>query len=259
MVTFQEFGDPQNKIIVLLPPACVTWELWREYIDRLKDRYRIIAPNPTGRVNGECYTGIADNARQISTWLRQLNQEIFLLWGVSEGATTALNILALQEISVGYTIADAPYIFEKLTIRDRVTAVKIGCFVAMLPLLSKKRKAAFLEEQKKEFGEHNGQLFCGMMASLSARTLFKEFYDCFTFTMPEETGHVQTKLGLWYGEKETEKVDNAKYLSTRFPNASIKIFPGYGHAEYWMKDADGYLRDIADFTQEMGLVPNPSE
>lgn len=251
MVTFHEFGEPQNKVVLLLPPACATWQMWQDYIDRLKDRYRIIAPDYTGHVKGEHYTSIEDNALQISSYLQRLGKEIFLIWGVSEGATAALKILSHNAASVQYAIADAPYVFDKPNLRDRITALKIGLSVALLPFLSEKKKAAMLEEQKKDFGEHKGKLYFDMMLNLSARSLFREFYSCFTFTLPEDTSRVQTRIGLWYGEKETEKMENAQYLVTRFPKAAVKVFNGYSHAEYWLKDVDGYLRDIADFTNEM--------
>lgn len=254
MVTFQEFGEPHNKVVVLLPPACATWELWHEYIDRLKERYRVIAFNYSGHKKGTHYTSLADNAQQISAQLARMGREIFLLWGVSEGATAALKILALNEVSVQYALADAPYVFERLSIKDRLTALKISCAVALLPFLSKKKKAALLEEQKRDFGDYNGTLYFDAMLNLSARSLFREFYSCFTFTMPEDVSQIQTRVGIWYGEKEVEKHENVQYLLTRFSNATAKMLGGYSHAEYWLKDVDGYLRDLAELADEAELA-----
>ena len=249
-VTFHEFGNLHGKIIVLLPPACATHELWLDYIERLQEHYRIIAPDYTGHGKGELYTSVEDNAYQISSYLNQLENEIFLIWGVSEGATMALKILAMNELSIRYTIADAPFVFERLRLRDKFAALKISLAVALLPFLSRKRKAALVEEQKRELGEHKGQRYCDSLFKLQARSLFREFYSCFTFTLPEDTSHVQTRLGLWYGEKETEKYGNIQYLLSRFPKASAKMFNGYAHVEYWMKDMEGYLSDVMSFVSE---------
>ena len=248
MVEFHEFGRQGGEIVVLLSPACASHELWQDYIDRLENRYRIVAPDYTGHRKGEHYTSMEDNARQISAYLKNLEREIFLIWGVSGGASTGLKILALDEAPVRYAVADAPYVFEKLTLKDRITAVKIGAAVASLPFLSKKKKAAFLEEQVRDFGERKGKQYVDIMLRLSARSIFREFHSYFTFTLPEDTSGLRTRIGLWYGEGEKEKEENAQYLLTRFPNAAVKVFEGYGHAEYWLKNVDGYLNDVAAFT-----------
>lgn len=62
------------------------------------------------------------------------------------------------------------------------------------------------------------------------------------------------EAGLWYGEQEVETLENARCLQTRFPRAGVKVFAGYSHADDWMKDMAGYLRDIAAFTEEPAIV-----
>lgn len=253
MVVFHEFGPKNGKIIVLIPPACAPWNMWHDYIGHWKSRYRVVAVSLEGHngVKGEHYTTLEDNARQISAYIKRLGGTPFLLLGVSGGASILLKVLALGEVRPAFAVADAPYVFEKKP--NLWSARLIGLQVGSFPFWPKKSKGKLLREHVRDYGEVTGRIYYEELLRLSARTMYREFYTYFTFVLPEDTGTVQTKLGLWYGEQEKEKLENAVYLQKRFPAATVKVFPGYNHADYWMKDRAGYLRDLAAFTGDIDI------
>ena len=164
--------------------------------------------------------------------------------GISGGAAVVLKILAINKLCVQYAIADAGMVYEKA---DPAYAEPIASYAAGIPSYDEEQKQETLEKFTRMCGAELARQYCDTMFSLSPETMYNEYYAFFTFTLPEDVSIVTTKLGLWYGEDETEKIENSSYIISRFPNASVKIFPGYGHAEYWLQDTPGYIPDIYHF------------
>lgn len=246
MVVFHEFGKQNKKVIMLIHPAAANWQLWEDYITEFEKEYHVIVPDLEGRsgIPGEHFTTIENNARQIVDQLKERNLNLHLLFGISGGANVAFKILALNELTIDYAIADAGMIYEKA---DDAYARPIADWAAKVPDYNDQQKQELLADLQQSFGSRFGTIYHEIMCKLSRETIWNEYYSFFTMTLPEDVSQVSTRIGLWYGEKETEKIENAAYISTLFLNTSLKIFPGYDHAGYWLGDTPGYINDIYEF------------
>ena len=76
------------------------------------------------------------------------------------------------------------------------------------------------------------------------KTLKTDFGSFFAYGLQEDVSDVPTKLELWFGEKETVKIEGAKYIQTLFPTTNVRIFPGFDHGGYVMSDVQGYLNEV---------------
>ena len=191
-------------------------------------------------MKGEQGKSIEENARQINDYIKNNNIDVHLMFGLSYGASIAFKILAMNQVAISFVIDDGGYVCEKA---DLKTAKKWAGIMALFPLL-RLFKRLMIKSLAKQLGQDKSQKIYDKMFSLSNKTLATEMYSFFSFTLPEDVRGVKTPIGLWYGEKEKEKIANSLYIKTRFPNVTVSIFSGYNHDDFFMGNTKEYIKEI---------------
>ena len=85
---FRTFGDNSNPSLILLPGLGVSYELFLPLIERLKDRFYIVAVEVDGFILGEHteFTSIDDQAAQANAYVNEhRNGHLDCAYGLSMG------------------------------------------------------------------------------------------------------------------------------------------------------------------------------
>ena len=107
---FKTFGDKSNPSLILLPGLGVSYELFLPLIERLKDKFYIVAVEVDGFILGEYteFTSIDDQAAQANAYVQEyLNGHLECAYGLSMGGKILSRMMERGEIIIDHAIMDA--------------------------------------------------------------------------------------------------------------------------------------------------------
>ena len=100
---FKEFGNKQNKSIILIHGYGISWRMWKPQIDVLSNDYYVIVPVLDGHdiENNSTFTTVEKAAADISDYVLQTyGKHVFAICGASLGATIVVEIIAQNRLEI---------------------------------------------------------------------------------------------------------------------------------------------------------------
>ena len=235
-MNIHEFGKNNADVIVLLHPLGARWDVFNYVIPTLEKQYHLVIPAMPGFDPDEPntdFTSVEQIADEIAGWLTEHNLKIKCLYGCSMGGGIAARILAVGKIATDCAVIDGgmtPYQFWKpltyiIGVRDFVM-MEIGKHMSVKALRSMFDPKKYTEDDLKYIKE--------AMNAMSAKTIWRSFYSCNNYSMPNPLPPVNYPIVYWYGsdEKKARKWDIA-YIKKAFPNVQIVENAGMDHAEFF--------------------------
>jgi len=232
MMKFYEFGEENEKTLMLLHGNASTWKMsFGRSIPILAKQYHVIAVgldgfDPTEETE---YISSKDEAEKIEAYVHQnYASRLFAIYGSSLGCIPAVYICSNQRVTVGNVILDgAEYInFGVLTgvvakIQYRLVR-KVAKGEARLLL-----RMMGLQDYTSE------ELSTMIYADATETTLRNTVYACTAFFRESKDIEPQTDIraACWYGSKEMNMKRSIPLLGRIFPRMEVKAFEGYGHGD----------------------------
>ena len=107
---FKLFGKEGTPTLMLIPGLGVSYEIFLPLIDRMKERFRIIAVQVDGFTLGvhTRFTSIDDQAAQVTTYVKErLDNHLDCAYGLSLGGKILSRVLERNEVTIDHAILDA--------------------------------------------------------------------------------------------------------------------------------------------------------
>ena len=107
---YRIFGEKTHPSLMLLPGLGVSYELFLPLIERLKDRFYIVAVEVEGFILGEftAFTSIDDQTAQANAYVKEhLDGHLDCAYGLSMGGKILSRMMERGEISIGHAVLDA--------------------------------------------------------------------------------------------------------------------------------------------------------
>ena len=240
-MTFRTYGDKINPSLLLTPGLGVSYEIFLPLIERLKDRFHIIAVGIDGFLLGEAsaFTSVDDQAGQIIQYVqRNLNGHLDVSYGLSLGGKILSRILERNEIVVDHAIIDAAPLlplpkwsvdplryYQSLNVWTCYHWTGFWRWVFHSHYFD-----VLLDECKKVWLSGRGK---------AVRDGYKDVY-----THKLESIHGDD-IHYWYGTKEAFVAKpQAKHLLTLCPDARIEVSPKMNHGQFLVDHPDEVARRI---------------
>ena len=109
-MTFNDFGDKSNPSLLLIPGLGVSCEIFLPLIERIKDRFHIVAAGIDGFLVGQKsrFTSVDDQAAQAIRYVREnLGGHLDCAYGLSLGGKILSRMMERDEIVIDHAILDA--------------------------------------------------------------------------------------------------------------------------------------------------------
>ena len=237
-MTIHEFGKENEETLVLLHPLGVRWDIFNSIVPILKKDYHIVIPAIPGfdpDMPEADFTSVEQIADEIADWLLDNGLSVVkCLYGCSMGGAVVTRILAVRKLEADFAVIDGgitPYqLWKPLTyligIRDFIM-LELGKHISLKAL----RSVFGAEKYSEDDIRYVKEVFDG----LRAKTIWRSFYSCNNYSMPEPVPPVNCKIAYWYGsnEKKAREWDIA-YISKIFPNVKVVENAGMDHAEFFI-------------------------
>lgn len=236
-MTFHEFGKENEKMIVLLHPLGVWWDVFEYVIPILQKDYRVIIPAVPGHDPDRPYssfTSVEEIASEIEGWLiAKRYGTVDCLYGCSMGGALVSRILADGLIKAKCAVMDGgitPYRLPK------ALTYAIGVRDFCMTELGKHSDIRFLKSvfDPDKYSEGDLLYVKKVLHSMSAKTIWRGFYSCNNYSMPDGIVETDCIVYYWYGEQEKKaRKSDIEYIGSKFRNVRFVENKGQDHAEFF--------------------------
>ncbi|MDO5831406.1 MAG: alpha/beta hydrolase [Methanobrevibacter sp.] len=237
MLTIHEFGQNNAKTIVMFHPLGVWWDIFEYVIPILEKDYHLIVPAIPGhdpdRPESD-YTSMQEITDEMTDFLTDNGLgHVDCLYGCSMGGGLVIKFLAEGKINTDLAIIDAgmtPYQLPKpitylIGIRDFLMTM-MGKYASI------KMLGSVFDPEK--YSQEDLLYVKKVLNSLSARTIWKGFYEANNYTLPEDIVQPDCRIQYWYGDEEKDARGwDMEFVKKTFPNVEFVENTGQNHAEFF--------------------------
>ena len=240
-MTFNTFGKPDNKPLLLIPGLGVSYEIFLPLIDLLQDDYYIVAAGIDGFLLGQesRFTSVDDQAAQIIEYVKnKLNGHLSLAYGLSLGGKILSRILERNEIVIDHAIMDAAPLLplpkwsvDPLRYYQSFNVWTCYHWTGFWKLVFHSHYFdVLLDECKKVWPYGKGK---------AVRDGYKDVY---TNKLKSIHG---ADIHFWYGSKEAFVAKpQVEHLVKLHPDTHVEVFPGMNHGQLLVDHPDEVARRI---------------
>lgn len=246
-----EFGNKNQKVIVMIHGLSMSWNMMDAAIDLLKEQYHVLAiavPGMDMDENNE-FTSIEEIASDIEDALFQKGiSYVHCIYGLSMGGAFVLKMLANNKVYFENAIMDGgitPYELPYLT--TRLILVNDVC-MTLLGKASKKLLAyAFPAE---DYSRKTLDQMYSVLKHMSFSTIVKAYDSTDNYTMPHIFPLIDTNIQYWYGEaeKKARKLD-IQYVQRHVPNIHFREISNMKHGQYVIAHPEEFFNDIKNIIE----------
>lgn len=249
-----EFGNPEDRKLLLIHGFESPYQIWEEYIRHFSKSFRVIVPVLPGHdpARDEDFESFESCARELEDHcLARYGKKIFAVYGMSMGGVVAAilwenGILEIEKLIMesspllGYgpvmsrlLIKQYLSITHKAQVRDRktvrkavnsmVTEDKLDSFMALLDHISD----TTIENYIRGIGKHR---------------------------LPDSLNRPETELHYLYGGHMSEFLfrSTARFLRKNYPAANVVCLEGRGHCEDALLHPDRHILTLAEILKPAG-------
>lgn len=248
-MTVHEFGKGNKELLILFHPLGARWDIFNYVTPILEKDFHLVIPAMPGfdpDAPKTDFTGVERIADETAAWLiKHGHESITCLYGCSMGGAVAARMLAAGKIRIDCAVLDGgmtPYRFWKpltylIGIRDFIM-LEIGKHMSVKALRSMFDPEKYTEEDLKYIKT--------AMNGMSAKTIWRSFYSCNNYSMPDPVPPVNCRIAYWYGsdEKKAREWDIA-YVRKAFPHVQIVENAGMNHAEFFTLHPKEFCEELS--------------
>ena len=232
---FRTFGDKSHPSLMLLPGLGVSYELFLPLVNRLKDRFYIVAAEVDGFILGECttFTSIDDQAAGANAYVQeQLNGHLDCAYGLSMGGKILSRMLERREIGIDHAVLDAAPLLPLPKwlvgpLRHYQCANVWTCYHwtgFWKWVFHSHYFDVLLDECRKVWPYGKG------------KAVLDGYKDIYTHKLASIDG---PDIFFWYGTKEAFVAKpQVEHLKKLHPEAKVEVFKGMNHGQFLIDHPD---------------------
>ena len=217
-MTFHEFGDKRNPVIMLFPGTMCYWKgNFGNVIDELSESFFVSAAAYTGFDSGdtESYTTLEDELEKIEEYINDnYNGEICAAYGCSLGGTFVAQLAARHKIHMRCGIIGSSDMDQAGRLRAAVMAGIMVKATYNFIHTGKYNSRLMQKRFKKQMDDPDpyNRAFVAMtgrdrydMSFITKQSMKNQFSSDLTTPLPEQIDNGETQIHVFYAKKMGEK------------------------------------------------------
>jgi pimeloyl-ACP methyl ester carboxylesterase len=246
-----EFGEKENRKIILLHGLNVPWQMWKQEIKVFSQDYCVLVPVLDGHdaETNNPFISIEDEAEKIKNYyLEHYGNSIYMIIGMSMGAAIAFKILSDRLIKAEYLVLESGVFVKALTIHCAVNKkIQLG-----MMFRTQKRDEKTLKHIDRVFGKLVAPHYITMADKMTRSNLLTAVNAIGNYHFPSNIQLDKTRIIAFRGNSfmDIQARKSTRYLKRKFPKASIKVFPGYRHGELSVNRPFEFIDEIHKAIEE---------
>ncbi|MBQ9608790.1 MAG: alpha/beta hydrolase [Lachnospiraceae bacterium] len=245
-MTFHEFGKENDKVLVMIHGACMSWKNFKENIRYLKDEFHVIAVAVPGHdlYRFDEFTTMENVAKRLEDWLLENElSDIDVLYGFSMGGGIAIRLLAYNKIHVKNVILDGGITPKNYGVT--YSKIKLWADTTFKKFEKKSRGLMSLVFPPDEYDEKQVDLMHGIIRCMSIESIRRLYSSMDNFHMPEQFPEMDTYFEYWYGSGEKMfRESDISYIRSYIPDVHFRQIPNMDHGQYVMGFPKLFVKQI---------------
>ena len=246
---FLEFGNSENKKIILIHGIQTPWQVWTPQIDYFSQRYHIIVPILGGHNPEEesTFSSVNKEAESIENYcIEHFGETIFGICGMSMGGTIAAILWANDRLHIEKLFLEGAPLIPQNKI---ISAILINQYIK-LTHKTQQRDRKTLEKCEKTFIPKKYMPdFLNMIDAIKDETIRNCVVSVGQFQLPKSMKNDHIDILYYHGTELNEIVSkkSAKYLKHYYPKTAIISQSGFSHCELSLHHPDQYIETVEKF------------
>ena len=228
-----EFGNKDNKKIILIHGFQSPYQVWNKYIERYKKDFYVIVPilpghNPRKK---EEFVSFSEIAKEIEDYyISQYGDNLYAMYGMSMGGVLTATIWQNKRLHMEKVIFDGSPL---VSYNKFVKKMFVNFYLNITHKTQQRDRKTVTQAVNTIISEENLEDFLDVLDNMSDTTIKNCIEEVGNYKLPTNIDTPNTKVYFFHGTKMNEMFarKTAKYISKNYPNARIKCFKGKGHCE----------------------------
>jgi len=241
-----EFGNKENKKIILIHGFQSPYQVWNEYIEYYKNKYHIIVPILTGHNPNEKEDFISfDNVvKEIEDYyISKYGNDVYAIYGMSMGGVVTAQLWQNKRLNAEKIIMES----SPLMSSGKFMSKMLTNTYLMLTHKTQQRDKKVVEQAVGSIISRDKlDVFLEMMDSMSDETIINYLKAVRKYKLPNNINTPNTNVYYYYGTKINEMLakKTAKYIKKNYPNSNIICFNGKGHCENSLLNPNEMIKEL---------------
>lgn len=231
---FYEFGQENEKTLLLLCGWSVNWYGAMSVIDKLKKQYHVIVQAYDGFNADEpqsTFVSVVKEGRDGAEYIaKHFNGKIDIIYGVSYGATILTEILLDKRITVHTAIADGYTLTEYPNFKNEAAKKLLANFNSGIAYTLMVRHREFLGFVAKAIGRSKEQFDAAVYKEASRESYFNGYYSLIGYRYKYEV-FAKTDFHIWQSV-EKSSIKKVRRLKEQGGHFTHTIFNDLGHGGF---------------------------
>lgn len=250
MNVYGAVGQESPTVLIIHPMLSSASSMKAALCDHMGSDQRFLVPDLSahGDEASAPYVSAAAEAAAIHEWLTShAVRRLSLGFGASLGGVVLFELLQFPDLSF-----DRLFI-EGVSFYSGGPVAPVGGAVLSRVMVAKHRKAvrdpeAGARKLARLYGEEAARAMASSFAAMSEESIRAIVRDCSHVSLPPLSPTIQRRCTFAYGEKDSDLRFARRVIPRLYPEAELRIWPGWGHCERMSRDSVAYgavLRNVA--------------
>ena len=243
-------GESSPTVLIIHPMLSSASSMKAALCDHMGSDLRFLVPGLSahGDEASVPYVSAAAEAAAIHEWLTSHGvRRLSLGFAASLGGAILFELLRFPDLSF-----DRLFI-EGVSFYSGGPVARISGAVLSRVMIAKHRKAvhgpeAGARKLARLYGEDAARSMVASFAAMSEESIRAIVRDCSHVSLPPLSPTIQRRCTFAYGQKDSDLQLARRVIPRLYPEAELRIWPGWGHCERMSRDSVTYgamLRDVA--------------
>ncbi len=243
-------GHDCPTVLIIHPMLSSASSMKAALCDHMGPGLRFLVPDLSahGDEASAPYVSAASEAAAIHEWLASRGvHRLSLGFAASLGGVILFELLRFPDLSF-----DRLFI-EGVSFYSGGPVARVGGSILSRVMVAKHRKAvrdpeAGARKLARLYGEEAARAMTSSFAAMSEESIRAIVRDCSHVSLPPLSPATQRRCTFAYGEKDSDLRLARRVIPRLYPQAELRVWPGWGHCERMSRDAQAYgatLRNVA--------------
>lgn len=240
-----EYGNPDNKKIILIHGFESPYQIWDEYIDYYSKDYCVIVPILTGHNPKltEDFVSFEQCAKELEDYyINKFGNEVYVIYGMSMGGVLASYVWQNKRIKIEKLILESSPL---LSYGKIMTNILIKQYLTITHKAQKRDMKTVKRAVNSMVTEDKLEPFLKLLDYISDTTIINYIKEVGKYKLSNNL-NTDTKVYYYYGGKVNEFLFRkvAKYIKKYYSNATVICLNGKGHCVDALLYPDKHIKEL---------------
>ena len=241
-----EFGNKENKKIILIHGFQSPYQVWNEYIEYYKSKYHIIVPilpghNPNKK---EDFISFDNVVKELEDYcISKYGNDVYAIYGMSMGGIVTAQLWQNKRLKVDKIIMESSPLMSSGKFMSKMLT---NTYLILTHKTQQRNKKVVEQAVNSIISKDKLDVFLEMMDNMSDETIINYLKEVGKYKLPNNIDILDTNVYYYYATKINEMLakKTAKYIKKNYPNSNIICFNGKGHCENSLLKPDEMIKEL---------------